>query len=283
LKILVVEDNAINQKVVINQLKQLGYLADCVGNGQEALDILAKKEYDIVLMDCQMPVLDGYGATEVLRKREGADRHTVVIAMTANAMKGDREKCLAAGMDDYLSKPVDMTALGAALERWEKSRLSQQEDLAQAKESVEPTGVSSQTPPESESSSSSSSRMPASSKSSVPDIAVGELMDMKRLNGVSGGDVEFQRELLEAFMADAVAKLAMIKQALHSNDCQTIVAQAHQLKGASSNVGVPSMQATAKKLEMQAREQNLQGADELVASLENTLKLVEAFMANQLQ
>ncbi|WP_017715208.1 PAS domain S-box protein [Kamptonema formosum] len=283
LKILVVEDNAINQKVVINQLKQLGYLADCAGNGQEALDILQKKEYDIVLMDCQMPVLDGYGATEVLRKREGADRHTVVIAMTANAMKGDRERCLAAGMDDYLSKPVDMTALGVALDRWEKSLSSRQEERSQAKEPVEPAGVSSQTPPESESSSSSSSGMPASSKSSVPDIAVGELMDMKRLNGVSGGDVEFQRELLEAFVADAAAKLAAIKQALHSNDFQTVVSQAHQLKGASSNVGVPSMQAAAKTLEMQAREQNLQGADELVASLENTLKLVEAFMASQVQ
>ncbi|MBW4491520.1 MAG: PAS domain S-box protein [Oscillatoria princeps RMCB-10] len=269
LKILVVEDNAINQKVVINQLKQLGYLADCAGNGQQALDILQKKEYDIVLMDCQMPVLDGYGATEVLRKREGADRHTVVIAMTANAMKGDRERCLAAGMDDYLSKPVDMTALGAALEGWEKSRLSQQEEQASGR---------SQTPPES-----SSSGMPASSKSSVPDIAVGEIMDMKRLNDVSGGDVEFQRELLEAFVADAAAKLAVIKQALQSNDCQTVLSQAHQLKGASSNVGVPFMQATAKTLEMQAREQNLQGADVLVASLENTLKLVEAFMASQVQ
>jgi CheY-like chemotaxis protein/HPt (histidine-containing phosphotransfer) domain-containing protein len=304
LKILVVEDNAINQKVVINQLKQLGYLADCAGNGQEALDILAKKEYDIVLMDCQMPVLDGYGATVVLRKREGADRHTVVIAMTANAMKGDRERCLASGMDDYLSKPVDMMALGAALEGWQKSMLSRLEGLSRAKEPVEPSGGLSQGKEPVELSGARSqadsrlsrqegrsqaepgnerSGMLASSKSSAISYVAGELMDLKRLNDVSGGDVEFQRELLEAFVADAVAKLAMIKQALESNNCQTIVAQAHQLKGASGNVGVPSMQATAKTLEMQAREQNLQGADVLVASLENTLELVEVFMANELQ
>ncbi len=325
LKILVVEDNAINQKVVINQLKQLGYPADCAGNGQEALDILEKKEYDIVLMDCQMPVLDGYGATVVLRKREGADRHTVVIAMTANAMKGDRERCLAAGMDDYLSKPVDMTALGAALERWEKSRFSRQEGLSQAKEPVEPpggrspakerveptggrspakepveptgglspakepaepTGGLSPAEPGNEAhegKADNSSGTPASCKPSATSYVAGELMDLKRLNDVSGGDVEFQRELLQAFVADAVAKLALIKQALQSNDCQTIVSQAHQLKGASGNVGVPSMQATAKTLEMQAREQNLQGADVLVASLENTLELVEVFMASQLQ
>jgi PAS domain S-box-containing protein len=302
LKILVVEDNAINQKVVINQLKQLGYPADCVGNGQEALDILEKKEYDIVLMDCQMPVLDGYGATVVLRKREGADRHTVVIAMTANAMKGDRERCLAAGMDDYLSKPVDMMALGAALERWEKSMLSRLEGrakepvepsggLSQVKEPVEPSGARSQADSRLSRQEGRSQAEPgnersgmlASSKSSAISAVAGELMDLKRLNDVSGGDVEFQRELLEAFVADAVAKLAMIKQALESNNCQTIVAQAHQLKGASGNVGVPSMQATAKTLEMQAREQNLQGADVLVASLENTLELVEVFMANELQ
>jgi PAS domain S-box-containing protein len=293
LKILVVEDNAINQKVVINQLKQLGYPADCAGNGQEALDILEKKEYDIVLMDCQMPVLDGYGATVVLRKRERADRHTVVIAMTANAMKGDRERCLASGMDDYLSKPVDMTALGAALEGWEKSMLSRLEGLSQAKEPVEPTGGQSlaKEPVEpvggrfqaESGNESSSSGMPASSKSSATSYVAGELMDLERLNDVSGGDAEFQRELLQAFVADARDKLAMIKQALQSSDCQTIVAQAHQLKGASGNVGVPSMQATAKTLEMQAREQNLQGADELVASLENTLELVEVFMASQRQ
>ena len=140
LKILLVEDTLINQKVVLNQLAVLGYQADCVQNGQEFLDKIAKASYDIVLMDCQMPVLDGYQATKALRQLEGSDtptarsrdpdfgasaqsnatprsreRHLVVIGLTAHAMKGDREKCLAAGMDDYLSKPVMLEDLQAVL------------------------------------------------------------------------------------------------------------------------------------------------------------------------
>ena len=115
LKILLVEDTPINQKVVLNQLEVLGYQADCVENGQQCLDIIDRENYDIVLMDCQMPVLDGYQATKTLRQRETGDRHTVVIGLTAYAMKGDREKCLAAGMDHYLSKPVRLEDLHAVL------------------------------------------------------------------------------------------------------------------------------------------------------------------------
>jgi CheY-like chemotaxis protein len=151
LKILVVEDTRINQKVIQQQLKRLGCTADCVNNGQEALYQLDAADYDLILMDCQMPVLDGYAATEMIREREqqaqaamrsrsgtdplsgstsnlsssnhGSGRshpksRIVVIGLTAYAMKGDREKCLAAGMDDYLSKPVSINDLSAMLRKW---------------------------------------------------------------------------------------------------------------------------------------------------------------------
>ncbi len=106
LKILIVEDYVDNRDIVTLMLEELGYEAEAVSDGQQALDKLAEKDYDIILMDCQMPVMDGYEASRQLRQIEGEQRHTVIIGLTGNAMYDDREKCLAAGMDDYLSKPV---------------------------------------------------------------------------------------------------------------------------------------------------------------------------------
>ncbi len=124
LRILVAEDNLVNQKVALRQLTSLGCTAiTCTANGQEALDRLKQQNYDIVLMDCQMPVLDGYETTHAIRKLEISSHHkTIVIGLTANAMKGDREKCLAAGMNDYLSKPVALEELSDMLYTWAISR-----------------------------------------------------------------------------------------------------------------------------------------------------------------
>jgi CheY-like chemotaxis protein len=113
----VAEDNAANLKVAVRMVERLGYRADIAGNGQEAVRVLGHLDYDAVLMDCQMPEMDGYEATRQIRRLQ-QDRHTPIIAMTASAMTGDRERCLAAGMDDYISKPIKLHVVAAVLERW---------------------------------------------------------------------------------------------------------------------------------------------------------------------
>lgn len=118
-KILLAEDNVVNQLLTVAQLKKLGYSADVVGNGREAVDAFSRRDYALILMDCQMPIVDGFEATSNIRKFEQRkEGRTPIIAMTANAMQGDREACLAAGMDDYLSKPVRAKALREMLQRW---------------------------------------------------------------------------------------------------------------------------------------------------------------------
>ena len=117
-RILIVEDNAANLKLAVRMVERLGYRADVAGNGTEALNVLGQVRYDAVLMDCQMPEMDGYEATREIRRGEDDRRHLPIIAMTASAMAGDRERCLAAGMDDYISKPVKLHIVAAVLERW---------------------------------------------------------------------------------------------------------------------------------------------------------------------
>jgi CheY-like chemotaxis protein len=118
IRVLVAEDNPVNQKVAVAMLGRLGLRSDLASNGREAVDMVEASPYDLVLMDCQMPEMDGYEATGEIRRREGANRHVAIVAMTAEAMAGSRERCLAAGMDDHIAKPVNAKELLDALLKW---------------------------------------------------------------------------------------------------------------------------------------------------------------------
>jgi CheY-like chemotaxis protein/HPt (histidine-containing phosphotransfer) domain-containing protein len=138
-----VEDNPVNQEVLRESLAQLGYRAHVVDNGQLALDALAEKSYPLIFMDCQMPVLDGYQAAREIRQRESGKAHVPIIAVTAHAFEGEREKVLAAGMDDYMSKPIKQTVLLEALQRW----WPEEEEKAQGESSPKSVRRASSRPP----------------------------------------------------------------------------------------------------------------------------------------
>ena len=248
-EILLVEDTPINQKAILNQLKLLGFQADCVNNGQAFLDQLEKKCYDLVLMDCQMPVLDGYEATRLWRKREGPERKMAIIGLTANAMKGDREKCLAAGMDDYLSKPASMEQLSTIVEKWLPESIEKQ--TASAAEAATLTVMS----------------------------QVSDPVDLDRLREITSGDVEFQRELLQEFVEDAQTDLEAALAALAAADAATLAKIAHRLKGGSATVAVAKIPELAAQIEHLARENQLETIGELLAQLERVLGEVRGFIS----
>ena len=253
LKILLVEDTPINQKVCLNQLKVLGGAADVANNGEEALSMVALQKYDIVLMDCQMPVLDGYEATVRLRRLEAEaiasgkmkpHQVTVVIAMTANALKGDREKCLAAGMDDYISKPISMEKLKSVLENW-SAQLRIKNQISNSEES----------------------------QSSAADLA--SLVDIEHLHEITGTDLEFEREILQAFVVDTGNYLAAAKSAIASGDTEAVARYAHQIKGVSATAAVRLMPEIADRLQIRAESEDLEGADQIIAELEVILGRVQ--------
>jgi PAS domain S-box-containing protein len=258
LKILLVEDTPINQKVGLNQLRVLGCTADVANNGAEALSMVAQQKYDIVLMDCQMPVLDGYEATRELRRREAADaagkmephQKTVVIAMTANALKGDREKCLAAGMDDYISKPIAIEKLKSVLENWS------------VKLKIETPKFNGE-----------------ELQNSEPDIE--SVVDMARLHEISGADLEFEREILQAFVVDTGSYLEAAKGAIASGNMETLARQAHQIKGVSATAAVRLMPDMADRLQSLAESNDLDGATKIIAELEIILARVEKLVATE--
>ncbi|MEH2376495.1 response regulator [Nostoc sp.] len=253
LRILVAEDNLVNQKVALKQLQSLGYSADVAGNGKEVLQLLEKISYDLILMDCQMPVLDGLETTKEIHSWQessfASGHRPVIIAMTANAMKEDQQMCLDAGMDDYLSKPVIKEKLAAAVEHW-RSVIFRAKEAAVIEQTV-----------------------------STPDVgSVDLLIDWERLHQLSENNPEFELELLQIFVEDIQPRIEVVKIAIATHDFQELALQAHQIKGASANMGATTMLLAAEKLEQFARNQERRGTTNFISELEEFIKRIQEFL-----
>ncbi|MBD2313532.1 PAS domain S-box protein [Desertifilum sp. FACHB-1129] len=247
LKILVAEDNPINQIVTLNQLQMLGYQAECVSNGLEVLEQLSEQDYDLVLMDCQMPQLDGYKATQELRRREGTCRHTIVIALTANALLVDRQKCLAAGMDDYLSKPIEQEDLADIIQRWTNT-------VEIVRPPIEVHNGQQEVP---------------NSREDRP------VMDWERLERVTRGNRKIQQKLLQIFIEKTPEDLQAIDRAIGAGDCAGLIQSSHRLKGSAANVGAQALSEIARQLEEDARQNQLAEAQKRAANLSAIFQQVQ--------
>jgi CheY-like chemotaxis protein/HPt (histidine-containing phosphotransfer) domain-containing protein len=225
--LLVVDDNPVNQRVAARMLEKMGHLVDVAGNGSEAVDAVARVPYAAVLMDCQMPEMDGFEATMEIRRLEPAGRHIPIIAMTAGAMAGDEEKCLAAGMDAYISKPVNAQALAAILGRWVKAN---------------------------------------GSPGPTPAVSVREdsLLDGSTLAGLRElGAVEFEN-LVRLYLEDGAARVAALREAAGEGDAHAIAQLAHSLKGSSGAFGAMAVADGCAELEAAASSGDLATALPLI-------------------
>jgi signal transduction histidine kinase/CheY-like chemotaxis protein/HPt (histidine-containing phosphotransfer) domain-containing protein len=244
-RVLLVEDNAVNQRVAQRLLDLHGLEVTAVNDGREAVGRLERERYDLVLMDCLMPVMDGYMATRLWRERETAagNGHVPIVAMTANAMAGDRERCLASGMDDYLSKPLDRVALVQMLHRWLPQTDAQD---ASAVSAAPPPIVP---PPRVE--------VPAPVRSPAP-IAVPDSSRMTALDAVVISDLldtmggEFG-DLVRVYLEDAPQRLRELQAAAEIADAAAQVGPAHTLKSSSANIGAMALSDLAKGIEHAAR------------------------------
>ena len=244
--VLVAEDNEINREVAAEMLASLGYRTVFAHNGREAVERVRQLALELVLMDCQMPELDGYEATAQIREWEsaaappGGPQRVPIVALTAHALKGDRARCLAAGMDDYLAKPLDPARLAEVLHRW----------LGAPAALLPPVGMSG-APPAAES-----------------EATLGfDGVDATALLQRCGGREELARRLLHKFTAQAAADVRELEAAVGRQDAATTSAAAHRLKGSAANVSAESVRALAGELEVLGRSGDLSRAPALLARL----------------
>ena len=268
LHVLVVEDNLTNQKLIVAMLKKFGCRVDVAVNGEEAVGAAMQNAYDVIFMDCQMPIMDGYQATTTIRQREaesGSKTKRIIIALTANALEGEKDKCLAAGMDDYMSKPFTMVQLFSMLNKWTDDNIPLPENWAKnQKEAAANNGgkiVQDVSQPEEE------------SKNNTPiDLSVIRNLEKLQIEGEETGVVW---SIVDAYLSGSESQVVQLREMLSANDMKALQQIAHSLKSSSANVGAMRLSAMSKELEMKCRNKDPGKIDHLVTSIETEFPRVK--------
>ena len=279
LKILVTDDNVINQKVASRLLQQFGYVTDIASNGVEAIAALEKKSYDIVFMDVQMPGMDGLETTKRIRELEArAQRKPArIIAMTANAMIGDRDKCLAAGMDDYLAKPVRPEGLQAAIERnAHASTLAT--SPAPSRTPIMTTSTPTPAHPAAAVAEASTSSQPTPTL-----LSDAELIDMEHLVEFSGGSRTSLIEITDLYFTQTMEQLQRLETAFKEQDAPGVARIAHSSAGASGVCGILAMESLFRRIERFGKENNVADAAVLLPELRHNFDRVKVVLLNSRQ
>jgi CheY-like chemotaxis protein len=254
--VLVVEDNWVNQQVAVGTLAKLGCQVDVAGGGREALERLRGAVYDLVFMDCEMPEMDGYATTAEIRRQEGPAARIPIVAMTAHAMEGDRERCLAAGMDDYLSKPLELPAVHGALERWTPKH---------------PAGPARSAPG------------PGPAHLALSSLVVdADRVARLRATLTAGGNASLFARVLRGFIADTGERVEALRRSVERGEVEAAQQVAHALRGSCANIGVARMADIAEALERLATTGRLEGAEALVQQLADEFRQAEAALAPEL-
>ncbi len=268
-RVLLVEDNEINRRVALGLLASRGHQAVVAVNGQQAVDMLSDQEFDVVLMDMQMPVMDGYEATAEIRRRERqTGGHIPIVAMTAEALKGDRERCLATGMDDYVSKPIALAEMYSAIERFPAVCLPVDfhiQNPAEPAVVLTPGAAETRHHRDSAGRSGSEHRSDAAAPVTVPAI------DWDVAKRLLGNDTAVLTELADVLKSEAPQRLAEIRSAIEAHDCMLLRRAAHTLKGSSAYFGAEPLTQAALALEQLGKAESFAGAAETVEKLEQEL------------
>ena len=263
-QILLAEDNPVNQKVALALLQKVGHSVDIANNGEEAIEMLKKKKYSLILMDIQMPLMGGFEATRQIRASEAGKSHIPIIAMTAHAMKGDRERCIEAGMDDYVTKPIDKRALFATINRWSQNSPPDTDTLEDFSNISSTFGDEKPAP--------TTQPLAGFRAENAPPVDIEDALPR------FGNDRKFLYEMSQDFQKQLPENISAMKIAIAQEDMTAINSLAHGLKGVAATFSATKLASLNAMLEEKSKKNELAQANDLVREIENEIGLVLAYL-----